>query len=109
MSEVPGDPCSSDPGLCSTYTGLTEGGSSFGPQLKRTQAVLHDATGFPESRTRQRVYQALVSQLPCSKYYRNCKIGDDEGRSKAAKIYPDLAHLLVGQGDQEPVFTGRDD
>ena len=37
-------------------------------------------------------------KYPATRYYRAYKIGDEEGRSKAAKINPDLSHLLVGQG-----------
>ena len=105
VSEVPGGLCSFGPGLCSTYTGLTDGGSFF-------RLSAEEGTGCNFTMQRASSYlahvnestKALVSLLSCTRYYRAYNIGDDEGRSKAAKVYTNLTHLLVGQCDRQSVF-----
>ena len=92
--------------LAPLFPGLQKEVRPSTPQLKRAQAV-----DFMMQRASSDLACANESTKPsflkylATKYYRAYKIGDDEGRSKAAKINPDLSHLLVGQGEPRVSFS----
>ena len=76
------------------------------PQLKRTQAVdfMMQRASLDLARVNESTKPSFL-KYPASRYYRSYKIRDDEGRSKAAKINPDLAYLLVEQGEPRVSFS----
>ena len=92
------------------FPGLQKEVRPSAPQLKRTQAV-----DFKMQRASSDLARANEStklsflKYPATRYYKAYKIGDDNGRTKAAKINPDLSHLLVGQGEPSHFFSGGND
>ena len=92
------------------FPGLQKEVCPSAPQLKRAQAMdfMMQWAFLDLARANESTKPSFL-KYPAIRNYRAYKIGDDEGRSKTAKINPDLSHLLVGQGEPSHFFSGGND